>query len=690
MRWLALLLVLASWACDSDTADPVDATLPADADVRSAVWRVVLDEAPQGLLLSVWGRAADDVYVVGGQGDSAAIAHWNGVDFEWQENTGGSRAWWVFGFADPPSTYVVGEHGMGLRREGDGPWMEWRTGVEDTLFGVWGTAPDDLWVVGGDVVDGPPILRRWDGESWHDAMLPDFGEATPKTLFKVWGDAHDRVYAAGDRGVMMRYDGTSWTLMDAPEVDAVLTVHGGPAGVWAVGGRANGRVLRLASDRWVEEGPQDLVPGLAGVFATASGSVIVAGASGRIYERDPTGAWEMAAPLTRDMLHGVWAAPTGERWAVGGNLLSPRGPHHGVVLRADGPAGVAPPPPPPPPDGDASVSAPGGDAGPPPNDAGTPPPPPDGGPPCLPGAVRGIGPHRLYLQGRQGEPDGLGRYRLLEDRAEIVHGEHYLLGEGSFAEWHIRVCADLAPDIRFYIPNNDDDGSEARHQLFVSRAGVETLIAQTIDTQAGMSGYNPFDETEVRSEMEVRAGDTLLLRTTNLNEVMYSVMIFRPPSEYMSFLDVELLSDGPETTEGPIDERPEIECTQPLEIGAGEEDYERLEEGGPVPLVIGPQGSFMLFFGLRTDTLEPGDADDPLASGNPLVEMRATLGGRLVAQLQQRVGFRDGVAAGLILTVDPDMRADQMIGAQIDVVAQVTDKNGMRACGRRAVTPTSP
>ncbi len=367
---------------------------------------------------------------------------------------------------------------------------------------------------------------------------------------------------------------------------------------------------------------------------------------------------------------------------MGGNLLSPSD-HHGVVLRA----GVVPR------EVESQPEAGVGDAATPPipTDAGVPPEPePDAGLPCLPGAIRGAGPHRLYLQGRQGDPDGLGRYPLLEDQAEVVHGEHYLLGEGAFAEWHIRVCADLGPRIRFYIPNNDDPGSEARHRLFVSRGGVQTLLAETVDTQAGESGYNPFDTTEVRRNVVLRTGDELLLRTTNLNDVIYSVMVFRPPSEYMSYLEVTLLEDGPPTTDGTPEERPGIECTAPLEIGSGAERFEALEDGGEVPLVVGPQGSFMLYFGLRAEGLEPGDADDPLASGNPLVEMRATLGGRLVGQLQQRTGLREGTASGLILTVDPDMRAAEMVGVAVEVAAQVTDAAGVRACGRRSVVPTSP
>ncbi len=667
-KWFVVAVLFAAVGCGSDPEAAVDAgrSLPEG-------WRTTLEDAPQGLLLSVWGRAADDVYIAGGHDDRAAIAHWDGAALTWLDNPGARRAWWVFGFDDPPSTYVVGEDGMGLRRQGDGPWMEWRTGVSGaTLFGVWGTSPDDLWVVGGDVVEGPPVLRHWDGAAWNDAALPDFGDKVPKALFKVWGTASDRVFAAGDRGVMLRYDGAGWQRMPAPDVDAVLTVHGGPAGVWAVGGRASGRVLRLEGDAWIEEEPPPPVPGLAGVFAAGDGAVLVAGASGRIFERDPSGAWSAAPPLTRDMLHGVWVAPNGERWAVGGNLLSPRGDHHGVVLRAGGrPVAGRPPL-----EGDATV---------PPPDTGA--SPPDAAASCFPGAIRGAGPHRLYLQGRQGDPDGLGRYPLLEDEGEIVHGEHYLLGEGAFAEWRVPVCADLGPEIRFYIPNNDDPGSEARHQLFRDRGGVSTLLAETIDTQAGDSGYNPFDVTEARRDVELRAGDELLLRTTNLNDVMYSVMIFRPPSEYMSYLDIELLADGPPVADGPAETGPEVPCTRPLEIGSGEERFEPLDDGGPVPLVVGPQGSFMLFFGLRADGLAPGDADDPLAAGNPLVQMRATLGGRLVGHLQQRVGLRDGTAAGLILTVDPDMRAADMLGVEVDIAAQVTDHAGVRACGQRAVTP---
>lgn len=190
--------------------------------------------------------------------------------------------------------------------------------------------------------------------------------------------------------------------------------------------------------------------------------------------------------------------------------------------------------------------------------------------------VRGPGTHRLFAQGSEADPDGRGIYPFLhewgnegEDAAlcddatfvddgngdgvwqpgeaprelapgGLVHGEHYLVGVGAFVEFGITLCDDITGNVAFYVPNFDEAGSQALHQLFVVHEDEETLVAEVVDDEAGMSGYNPFVRVVEGEDPDAVAGDMLLMRTTNLNGIPFSVMVFLPPSEYESWVLVEV------------------------------------------------------------------------------------------------------------------------------------------------------
>ena len=201
---------------------------------------------------------------------------------------------------------------------------------------------------------------------------------------------------------------------------------------------------------------------------------------------------------------------------------------------------------------------------------------PDGGFACPTDGVRGSGRHRLFLQGHQAAPDATGVYSMLHEWAQngddallcndsvfvedtnldgvwqpgeaprplgpsqLVHGEHFLVGPGAFVEFSQVLCDDITGEMAFYIPNFDVAGSQALHQLFVVHGGQELLIAEAIDTEAGQSGYNPFVRVLSGNDPPAVPGDRLLLRSTNLNGLQFSVMIWFPPSEYESWVLVNV------------------------------------------------------------------------------------------------------------------------------------------------------
>lgn len=79
--------------------------------------------------------------------------------------------------------------------------------VTGWFYGVWATAPNDVWVVG---INDESIadVRHFDGNSWSGGRPLSTFDLT--VLNDVWGSSPSDVYAVGP-GILIHYDGAVWT-----------------------------------------------------------------------------------------------------------------------------------------------------------------------------------------------------------------------------------------------------------------------------------------------------------------------------------------------------------------------------------------------------------------------------------------------------------------------------------------------
>jgi hypothetical protein len=217
-----------------------------------------------------------------------------------------------------------------LRRQGDA-WSVVETPTQLELWGVWGDSASSLWVVGGEPIQGPPVMLRWDGESFttvDTTFLPE----DVRALFKVWGRAGDEVYAVGDAGAVAVWNGHDWTMRDNESIAPLFAAWAAADGpVMTVGGRANARIAHVLD---TVEGETLALPGLSGVWVDASGHATVVGDLGTI-ARVVSGslAAEPEDSPTHHLLHATFGFDDGPRYAVGGSFHSSP-PKSGVILRA--------------------------------------------------------------------------------------------------------------------------------------------------------------------------------------------------------------------------------------------------------------------------------------------------------------------------------------------------------------------
>jgi cysteine-rich repeat protein len=251
-------------------------------------------------LESVWGAAANDVFAVGYPG---TILHFDGT--AWTQQTA----------PDPEREYasvwgtsgdnVFAAHATGIDHF-DGTRWRALASPSGRFDGIWGSGPSDIFAVGeaGNVV-------YFDGATWSTMDQT----ATTADLFSVSGNGPSDVYASGDRGTIIHYDGAHWAPVSTPTGQAIPSV-------WSAAANDVFAITSLDILHFGQSGPtlHDMPAGtseaLLAVWITAPDDVTAVGAGGAIVHYDGT-AWTQQASLADEDFSGVWGADATHKWATG-------------------------------------------------------------------------------------------------------------------------------------------------------------------------------------------------------------------------------------------------------------------------------------------------------------------------------------------------------------------------------------
>jgi hypothetical protein len=115
------------------------------------------------------------------------------------------------------------------------------SGIAERLTGVWGVPGDTVYAVG----DWGRIVR-YDGSSWEDMSL-----SINNSFNAVWGTAHDDVFAIGTGRIIVHWDGTEWTTQDSFSGQTLNDIHGNASDyVFVVG---NGYIAQFYNgEHWIK------------------------------------------------------------------------------------------------------------------------------------------------------------------------------------------------------------------------------------------------------------------------------------------------------------------------------------------------------------------------------------------------------------------------------------------------------
>jgi len=172
------------------------------------------------------------------------------------------------------------------------------TPTTGNLHGIWGADYQQFWAVG----DGPVILERSATTAWGAVTLPS---TTATRLTAISGFSSSDAWAGGDKGVLLHYNGTSWSVTSSGTT-ADITSLSTPAANLAWATTSTGEVLAWNGSAWQIALVGDGHP-LTAVSASAAGNVSVFGGDGT--------AWWLNSGIRHAL---VWEAPTAEMraWAT--------------------------------------------------------------------------------------------------------------------------------------------------------------------------------------------------------------------------------------------------------------------------------------------------------------------------------------------------------------------------------------
>jgi photosystem II stability/assembly factor-like uncharacterized protein len=243
---------------------------------RGKTWNKLTSPAPPGVFLSsFWGSSAMNIFLVGGNlGVVSSVMRTLDGGKNWLPKSDGitnlstAGLAGVFGFGN--EVYVCGTKAIYRSTDNGDNWMPEtlpdaiNNSMAYRVWNMWGPSPSDVYAV----ADGGIILHREAGGSWKTVVSPGDGSSCAtqdsQTFFNITGTSGSNIYAVGGallqgQPIVCRYNGQSWT--SEAVANETKEIHGvAIRGTDVFIGAASGEIYRRGSGIWFPQNVHNVSP----------------------------------------------------------------------------------------------------------------------------------------------------------------------------------------------------------------------------------------------------------------------------------------------------------------------------------------------------------------------------------------------------------------------------------------------
>ena len=185
--------------------------------------------------------------------------------------------------------------------------------MDVTILSLWSDSQGKLFAAGDE-----GLILNWDGRDWH--RMPS---GTKSALYGLWGLDAEHLLAVGDFGLVLRWNGNSWDTFNAGTEHFLFDVWGRALDdVYVVG--LSGTIGHFDGQRW------QITPARARkdlLSVVGSGEAVAAVGAGGIAMLHHRGSWTLDESGRSEGLRSVAVSPDGSFFAAGdGGLIIRREP----------------------------------------------------------------------------------------------------------------------------------------------------------------------------------------------------------------------------------------------------------------------------------------------------------------------------------------------------------------------------